>query len=191
MSLVSGRLLLCESRDAWEAQAASRQELEQRPWLCWRLQGARLEIKPNKNVWFVAFIFGRCQLQFELARCLEAGWVTNIKDALMNCWQSSVSSLIRYMMARKTSTHCYTEVWPRLMLSVSLYNLINQLKKEGHLIYLFIHLLLTCYESITPLCFSNYWKNVMLRNDMQHVNAFQCSPAISFTYFYAHFEVSH
>lgn len=126
-----------ESRDAWEAQAASRQELEQRPWLCWRLQGARLEIKPNKNVWFVAFIFGRCQLQFELARCLEAGWVTNMKDALMNCWQSSVSSLIHYMMAMKTSTHCYTEVWPQLMVSVYLYNIINQLKKDGNLIYLF------------------------------------------------------
>lgn len=118
-SLVSGHLcLLCESRDAWEAQAASRQELEQRPWLCWRLQGARLEIKPNKNVWFVAFIFGRCQLQFELARCLEAGWVTNMKDALMNCWQSSVSSLIHYMMAMKTSTHCYTEGWTQLMVSI-------------------------------------------------------------------------
>lgn len=91
-----------------EAQAASRQELEQRPWLCWRLQGARLEIKPNKNVWFVAFIFGRCQLQFELARCLEAGCVTNMKDALMNCWQSSVSSLIHYMMAMKSSAHCFT-----------------------------------------------------------------------------------
>lgn len=113
LSLVSGHFLplLCESRDAWEAQAASRQELEQRPWLCWRLQGARLEIKPNKNVWFVAFIFGRCQLQFELALCLEAGWVKNMKDALMNCWQSSVSSLIHYMMAVKTSTHCYTAAW--------------------------------------------------------------------------------
>lgn len=117
--LVSGHLrLLCESGAAWETQAASRQELEQRPWLCWRLQGARLEIKPNKNVWFVAFIFGRCQLQFELARCLEAGWVTNMKDALMNCWQSSVSSLMQYMMAMKTSTRCYTEVLPELMLSL-------------------------------------------------------------------------
>lgn len=104
-------------RDAWEAQAASRQELEQRPWLCWRLQGARLEIKPNKNVWFVAFIFGRCQLQFELARCLEAGWVTNMKDALMNCWQSSASSLIHYVMEWKTSPHCYTKVFPQLMAS--------------------------------------------------------------------------
>ena len=118
LSLVSGHLrFLCESRDAWEAQAASRQELEQRPWLCWRLQGARLEIKPNKNVWFVAFIFGRCQLQFELARCLEAGWVTYMKDALRNCWQSSVSSLIHYMMAMKTSTYFYTGVWQQLMVS--------------------------------------------------------------------------
>lgn len=104
--------------DAWEERAASRQELEQRPWLCWRLQGARLEIKPNKNVWFVAFIFGRCQLQFELARCLEAGWVTNMKDALMNCWQSSASSLIHYMMAMKTAARCFAEVWPRLMASI-------------------------------------------------------------------------
>lgn len=105
-----------------EAQAASRQELEQRPWLCWRLQGARLEIKPNKNVWFVAFIFGRCQLQFELARCLEAGCVTNMKDALMNCWQSSVSSLIHYMMAMKTSAHCFTGVWPQLMVSIFIHH---------------------------------------------------------------------
>lgn len=95
---------LHESRDAGEAQAASQQELEQRPWLCWRLQGAGLQIKPNKNVWFVAFIFGGCQLQLELARCLEAGWVTNMKDALMNCWQSSVSSLILCTMAAKAST---------------------------------------------------------------------------------------
>lgn len=99
-------LFLCKSRDAWEAQAVSRQELEQRQWLCWRLQGTGLEIKPNKNVWFVAFIFGGCQLQFELAHCLEAGWVTNMKDALMNCWQSSVSSLIYYTMAVKACTHC-------------------------------------------------------------------------------------
>lgn len=141
LSLVSGRLpSLCESRDAWEAQAASRQELEQRPWLCWRLQGARLEIKPNKNVWFVAFIFGRCQLQFELARCLEAGWVTNMKDALMNCWQSSASSLIHYVMERKTSPHCNTTVLPQLMASFSI--MIIYL----HLIYLisFSSLVLIC-----------------------------------------------
>lgn len=67
-------------------------------------RGVRLEIKPNKNVWFVAFIFGRCQLQFKLALCPEAGWVTNMKDALMNCWQSTVSSPFHYMMAMKTCT---------------------------------------------------------------------------------------
>lgn len=46
--------------------------------------------------------------------------MTNMKDALMNCWQSSVSSLIQYMMAVKTSTHCYTEVLPRLMVSLKI-----------------------------------------------------------------------
>lgn len=105
-------------QDAREAQGSQSARIRARGPDCADVcKGATtLEIRPNKNVWFVAFIFGGCQLQFERARCLEAASVTNMKDALMNCWQSSAGSLIRDTVAashrrytgQRSHWHVYT-----------------------------------------------------------------------------------
>lgn len=107
-----------------------------RPWLCWRLRGS--EIKPNKNVWFVAFIFGRCQLQFERARCLEAGPC----DKHEGCTDELLAIKCRF-----APPHCFTANGVYVYIHIYIYH------KEAEGIYYssFVHLIRINYSFMLPL----------------------------------------
>lgn len=165
-------------QDAREAQGSQSARIRARGPDCADVckGGYTLEIRPNKNVWFVAFIFGGCQLQFERARCLEAASVTNMKDALMNCWQSSAGSLIRDTVAashrrytgQRSHWHVYTSCvckrngWSRpfvrlLSGSRCSFNLMWKPQKKKNMACVFRShnvpkpLLMLKYESVLPL----------------------------------------